>query len=198
MEKSSLPYASDNLTARPLEHYLARFRLADTAEIAARTGVSIEGHTLTLTLLGEPRRVTWPDFTDDGWSDRDRILALRFLLDGKRPGASDAFLTYRELPWGETYDRQFHARCINRLAGVYGRRAEAFAEGCRRLGGVPSGRTGTGYTVEFMPGLRVQLLLWEADEEFPASAQILFSDNFPAAFSAEDCVYVCEYILKRL
>ena len=198
MDKQNLPYDADNLTARPLEHYLERFRSTELSEIAARTVLPAEGNTLTLTLLGEPRRVTWPDFADEGWTDKDRILALRFLLDGKRPGAAVGFLTYRELPWGETYDRQFHARCIARLAGTYGTRAKAFSDACVRLGGRPVGKTGTGYAVEFMPGLTVQLLLWEADEDFPASAQILFSDNFPAAFSAEDCVYVCEYILKRL
>ena len=198
MDKSSLPYGSDNLTGRPLEHYLEQFRASDIADIASRTGLPLEGNTLTCTILGEQRRITWPDFADEGWTDKDRILALRFLVDGKAPGASSGFLTYRELPWGETYDRQFHGRCIDRLAGTYGTRAAAFSAACEKLGGRPVGKTGVGYAIEFMPGLTVQLLLWEADEDFPASAQILFSDNFPQAFSAEDCVYVCEYILKRL
>ena len=34
-------------------------------------------------------------------------------------------------------------------------------------------------------GLNVQIILWGPDEEFPPSAQMLFSDNFPFSFSAE-------------
>mgnify|MGYP000594588565 CR=1 FL=1 len=30
------------------------------------------------------------------------------------------------------------------------------------------------------------MILWEGDEEFPPSSQILFSDNFPVSFQAED------------
>ena len=35
-------------------------------------------------------------------------------------------------------------------------------------------------------GLFVRLILWEGDEEFPASAQILFSSNFSTAFETYD------------
>jgi len=32
----------------------------------------------------------------------------------------------------------------------------------------------------------MRFILWEGDEEFPPSAQILFEDNFPYAYQAED------------
>ena len=44
---------------------------------------------------------------------------------------------------------------------------------------------------------RFCLILWEGEPEegFPPSAQILFSDNFPAAFSAEDVAYVGDIVM---
>ena len=51
-----------------------------------------------------------------------------------------------------------------------------------------------GYQVEFLPGLFMQILVWEGDDEFPPNSQILFSDNFAEAFAAEDRV-VCADIL---
>lgn len=198
MDKNHLPYAANNLTGRPLEHYMEIFRSCDTGEIAERTGAPLSVGTFTLTMLGEERAVTWPDFANEGWKDKDRILALRFLVDGKKPAPAGGFVTYRELPWGEVYDRQFHARCIDRLTGTFGTRIADFSRACESLGGRPTGKNCAGYELEFMPGLFVRLLLWEGDEDFPASAQILFSDNFPQAFTAEDCVIVTEYILSRL
>ena len=46
------------------------------------------------------------------------------------------------------------------------------------------------YEFEFINGYFVQFILWAGDDEFPPSAQILFSDNFPLSFSAEDMAVV--------
>ena len=38
------------------------------------------------------------------------------------------------------------------------------------------------------------MILWEGDEEFPPSSQILFSDNFPVSFQAEDMAVMGDVI----
>ena len=85
-----------------------------------------------------------------------------------------------------------------RLAGTFGTRPQAFAAACEKLGGTKLTSSALAYEICFMKDLYLQFYLWEGDEEFPASTQILFSDNFPDTFSAEDRVFVCEYILNRL
>ena len=44
----------------------------------------------------------------------------------------------------------------------------------------------------------MSFLLWAGDEDFPPSAQILFDDNFPAAFTAEDLAAACGAAVDRL
>ena len=44
--------------------------------------------------------------------------------------------------------------------------------------------------------LYVRFILWEGDEEFPASSQVLFSSNFPAAFGAYDLAEVGEICIN--
>ena len=54
----------------------------------------------------------------------------------------------------------------------------------------------------------MNLNLWKAcgcalysgrgDEEFPPSAQILFSDNFPLAYAAEDAAYIGDVVLDYM
>ena len=46
------------------------------------------------------------------------------------------------------------------------------------------------YELEFMKDLYIRFIIWAGDEEFSPSAQILFSDNFPTSFTAEDLAYV--------
>lgn len=197
MEKN-LPYRMDNLTGAPLDHYLGRLKEADPTEIAERTGLPFADGKFTLTVLGEERTVTFPDFADEGWRDKDRILFARYLLEGRKAAPHAGFKTYRELPWGQVYETPFRGRCQLRLAGTFGARPAAFAAACEKLGGRRLESSAVAYELCFLPGLYLQFYLWEGDEEFPASAQILFSDNFPQAFTSEDCVYVCEYVLGKM
>jgi hypothetical protein len=194
----NLPYRMDNLTGAPLDHYLGKLKEADPREIAERTGLAFDGEKFTLTVLGEERSITFPDFADEGWRDKDKILFARYLLEGKRVAAATGYKTYRDMPWGEVYDTPFRGRCQLRLAGTFGTRPAAFAAACEKLGGRKLESSAVAYEIEFLPALTLQFYLWEGDEEFPASTQILFSDNFPDTFSAEDRVFVCEYILNRL
>ena len=56
----------------------------------------------------------------------------------------------------------------------------------------------TAYEVEIFPEYKVQMILWEGDEEFPPSSQILFSDNFPVSFQAEDMAVMGDVIIGSL
>ena len=42
------------------------------------------------------------------------------------------------------------------------------------------------------------MILWEGDDEFPPSSQILFSDNFPVSFAAEDMAVMGDVIIGSL
>jgi hypothetical protein len=55
-----------------------------------------------------------------------------------------------------------------------------------------------GYEIELFDGFFIRFQIWGGDEEFPPSSQILFSDNFPAAFHAEDLVVACDVIIGTM
>ena len=59
-------------------------------------------------------------------------------------------------------------------------------------------RSDCGWEVDLMEGLAIQFLLWLGDDEFPPNAQILFSDNFRWAFTAEDLANVGDIVLNRM
>ena len=193
-----IPYNKNNITERPLEHYMGLFREADPAEMAARTGVHYDGKSFHLQVMGQERIISWPDFEDEGWGAKDKILFLHYLLEGKKVDPVSEFAAYNELPWGDVYDKNFRGRCVRRLVGMFGNRLDAFHEVCKKFGGTPTTGSGVGYDIEFMPGLFIKLIIWEGDEEFPSSGQILFSKNFPDAFAAEDRVIVCELMLSLM
>ncbi len=188
----------------PIEHYKTAFAAADPAEMSRRSGVAWADGSFSLTLLGRPVTLSWPDmtvrFADDGReaAQNTRILLSRLVLEGTLVGSGGRFLAYTEMPWGEIYAQQFRGRCILRLAGTYGADLAGFDAAAARVKGVRAKGGDRAWDVPFLPGLSVRLILWEGDEEFRASAQILFSDNFPSAFTAEDIAVAGDVILNAM
>lgn len=202
---------NNNKELVPLEHYLDEYKKADPCEISRRTGFSFdeERHVFRVTFLGRLYEISHPEFEitalDEAYgysplleTNPAKILAVRFLLEGAEAVRFGKFLTYREVPWGEVYYRQFNGRCMMRLAFSYGNKLESFCQAMEKMGAVKIKAGDAGYQFEIFPGYCVQFLLWEGDDEFPPSSQILFSDNFPGAFHAEDLVVVCDVAIGTL
>lgn len=196
-------YGKNNKEELPLEFYLEKYRAGDPEEMAARCARPYDraAGTLTMELLGERFAVSHPDFTITGprsLTNPERILFLRYLLDGRCVPPGGRYLAYQELPWGEVYLQQFTGRCIKRFAFSYGGRPDLLRRVMERLPANPISRSDAGYEVELMEGLTIQFLLWLGDEEFPPNAQILFSDNFRFAFTAEDIANIGDIVLGRM
>ena len=179
----------------PFEHYVALYGKLDPAEAAARCGVRFdhEKKCFQMRLLDADYELSYPEFAisgpEDGFALRNlpaQMLLIRFLLEGRASKSSGAFLTYREMPWGEVYIKPFTGRCLTRAAFTFGTRLAAFRRAMENTRAIPIKNGDAGYQIEVMPGYEIRLIVWEGDDEFPPNAQILFSDNFPQAFSAED------------
>ena len=206
-----LGYGKDSKERLPWEHYLSQYQESDPKEIAARLGISYdeEQKYFTLKVLGTVYQISWPDFQvrheadDMGFYPLEtmtyaRTLTIRFLLNGAEASGTGKFKTYREMPWGEVYLRQFDGRCIKRLAFSYGNRIKDFQAIMEHMHCVPVKNGDIAYKLEIFPDYLVQMILWEGDDEFPPSSQILFSDNFPISFQAEDMAVMGDVIIGSL
>lgn len=206
-----LGYGKDSKERLPWEHYLSQYQEADPKEIAERLGISYneEEKSFTLKFLGTTYQISWPDFQvsheadDMGFYPLEtmtyaRTLTIRFLLNGAEASSTGKFKTYREMPWGEVYLRQFDGRCIKRLAFSYGNRIKDFQAIMEHMHCVPVKHGDIAYQLEIFPDYLVQMILWEGDDEFPPSSQILFSDNFPISFQAEDMAVMGDVIIGSL
>lgn len=204
-------YEKDNKERVPFEHYKEEYVKRDPQEISVRTGFpySQEKQCFAVRFLGKDYEVGFPEFTvkrteeDDGYCpllamNAAQIFVIRFLLEGAQASGTGKFMTYRDIPWGEVYYRQFNGRCMMRLAFSYGNKLDAFRAACKKLGAAEIKAGDAAYEFEVFEGFFVRFQLWGGDDEFPPSSQILFSDNFPAVFHAEDLVVACDIIIGTL
>ena len=207
----NVAYDKDNKERVPFEHYKEEYRKKDPLEISSRTGFpySEERSCFTVSFLGKDYEIGFPEFTvvalkeNTDWCPLTemtaaQILVIRFLTEGCQVSGTGKFLSYREIPWGEVYYRQFNGRCMMRLAFSFGNRLDVFCRALSNMGAREIEAGDAGYEIELFRGFFIRFQLWEGDEEFPPSAQILFSDNFPAAFHAEDLVVACDIIISTM
>lgn len=207
------PYEKDNKERIPLEHYLSKYRNIDPKEAAERCGVEYdeEKQQFHIRLMGFRYLVDFPEFAVHKEDENEegafllldmvpaKIIVLRFLISAQVVKSSGKYLTYREVPWGEVYFRQFEGRCLMRLKFGFGFKLDKFAEGMEKIPGVKKLSLGdVSYEFEFINGLHVRFILWAGDEEFPPSSQILFEDNFPYAYQAEDLAVVGDISISTL
>lgn len=199
-----MPVIENNKEMVPFEHYVGLFQKLDPTEASARCKVPFDGNAFRMKLLDAEYTVSWPEFAIS--SDNEsafalhnlpaQMLLMRFLLEGRACEASGAFLTYREMPWGEVYIKPFTGRCLTRAAFTFGTRLDAFRRAMASTRAIEIANGDAGYQIEVLPGYFIRLIVWEGDDEFPPNAQILFSDNFPQAFSAEDRTVVGDIVIS--
>ena len=119
-----------------------------------------------------------------------KTLILRYLMQGKGVGPSDKYITYREVDGGNVYYSNFYGRCLLRLSKTFGNNINKFKEVFKNLGAQEVSMGDAAYKFRFLNNIYVIFALWEGDEEFTPSSQILFNSNVPFYFTAEDLAVV--------
>lgn len=190
----------------PFQHYLQQFQQMDPEDAVRRLEIPFDGKAFTLRFLNQTYTITWPEYTiSSGDPDafalgklQAQTFLLRYLLTGKHLPAAGGWKTFRQLPWGEVYLQPFNGRCIRRSAVTFGRDLNKFEAASRKLAGVAIHQGDKGFEFPVVQDYRIRLSVWEAAEEFPPNAQILFSDNFAAGFLADESVAAAELLIGAL
>ena len=192
------------------EYHLNKYRALDPYEASVRSGVEFdpEHSRFILHSLGYRLYAEWPEFKlepdDRGncpkalYDFQMQVLVLRVLYLGVAVPSAGTFKAYRELPWGDVYDTNFKRRCIDRLAGKFGTKLEVFIKAAESLGSVSLDFGDAAFDFSFPGDVTCRLILWTADDEFPPSAQILFSDNSQFMYNAEDLASVGDVVISAL
>lgn len=204
-------YEKNNLVQQPYSIYLKRYQEANPSEISNRLQIPYfeEITSFYIRFLGRNYYILHPGFEiKNSTQDKDiytleqdiqaKILLLHYFLEGDGVPFAGTMISYHDLPWGEVYYRQFQKRCIFRLARTYGNHLDIFKKVLGSLNAVPADYGDSAYKFELMNGLWLCFILWQGDEEFAPTAQILFSDNFTTAFMAEDVAYIGDIVMNYM
>ena len=184
----------------PFEYYEGLFQKLDPQEVARRLAdVSWDGAAFTVKLLGTTYQITWPNYSITPQTVLPvQTFLLRYLLESKTVAWKGTWKTFREMPWGEMYITPYTGRVLTRAAFTFGTRVAAFKAACEKMGAMALPHGDAGYQFDFIGGYQIQIMVWEGDEEFPPSAQVIYSDNFEDGFGAEDRVVAGDILISTI
>jgi len=127
-----------------------------------------------------------------------KIILLHYLLTATGVPLTDRWVAFREFPGGLGYDAAFQARANQRLAATFGERLPAFETAARGLGGMPLDVGDMAFTFDLLPRVRVAVVIYAADEEFPASANLIFDGATGDYLPTEDIAVLGDIVAGRL
>ena len=189
----------------PFAHYEELFRQLDPADVTGRLPETCwDGKEFIVKLLNREYAISHPNYAiralDDGKLPPlpTQTFLLRYLLEGKTVAWAGQWKTFREMPWGEMYIKPYTGRVLTRAAFTFGTRVSAFRAAAEKMGAEPVKHGDAGYQFDLIGGYRMQILVWEGDDEFPPNAQVLYTDNFAEGFAAEDRVVAGDILITHI
>lgn len=137
----------------------------------------------------------------EGWHDpphEEKILILQYLTWSSGLPLQGRWLSFLELPGGPHHFAPFRQEALLPLARSFGARPESFVAAARSLGGKPIALGHAGMVIPAFPRLPLAFILWRGDEEFSATANILFDASAPAYLPTASLYMLGIAVAKRL
>lgn len=108
-----------------------------------------------------------------------RLSALWYLVRAAEAPPTGTLVKPSGLPGGEIYFRGTHVLPLEKLAGKYAADAPGFLAAGARMGGRAAAYGDAAVELRPLPRVPTTAILWTADEEFPARADLLFDASAP-------------------
>jgi hypothetical protein len=183
---------------------LKKFRACSLEDMAHYSGYPVEDNNLSVDFLGRHYFVEYPSGkfrarSESGSSDElsisNQILILHYLANLTETVETGKLISYKELPGGDIYIQPFTHRAIDPLVRIFGADPDKLLEVATHLGGQSNRHGDVGVTFRIFPRIPVTLILWRADDEFPASGNILFDSSAPLILPTEDYAVLASVVV---
>ena len=143
------------------------------------------------------------DFSDQTENEKEiplqeQVLILHYMLAPAMPAPTNLWIAYREIPGAAFYFGAFVKRAVDPLKKVFGDNLAGFTRAAQKLHPQEIDNGDVGFEFRVLPGVPLQLILWAADDEFPAEANILFDKNIGRVLSPEDVAWLACMVVYRL
>lgn len=194
---------TDNYT-RIVQENLDRFYRSLPLDPASRMGAKAEGDTFRLDAFGDPCRISPEGIKLDGTPAPPILgilISLYALHAGSDPLRTLPLRSYKEFPGSMPYAGAFVTHTEQILVAHATAIQASIDQILDRLSGeaAPGGVGGDfSFLVRPLPKIALCYIFYQADEEFPASATCLFSQNADVFLPIDGLADVGEYTSRKI
>jgi hypothetical protein len=114
------------------------------------------------------------------------LIILHYLIGAMSMEPTGNLVSFRELQGGEVYWLAYEGRSITRLQDFFGERPEALNEAVQGLQHKRASMGDSGFIIQALPKVPVTVAVWGADDELPASANVLWDETVKFYLHTED------------
>jgi hypothetical protein len=131
-----------------------------------------------------------------------KIMLLTTLLthytQAKPTPKANKLIKFKDIPGGHAYEGAFVERAICPVAEYFGEKPEDLPRAAKLLGGKNLSLGEVSAEIEGLKGIPLTYILWAADSEFSASANILYDESASSYLPTEDLGVLGELTTARL
>ena len=113
-----------------------------------------------------------------------------FWFSKENPKVSGEMIPFRDVKGAAVFDPAFQKLVLKPLAAEFNGRLNEFKAACESLGGEPISYGDAAYLITVCGKLKSSVIFWDGDDEFPATANILFDKNITDFTHVETVVTV--------
>ena len=118
--------------------------------------------------------------------------------DAKPIPESLKLISFRRLPGGYAYYNAFLRRAVNSIQKIFGSKPERLVESAKFLSGSEAEYGDYSVKIRSLPLVPITIVLWAENQEFEASANILFDSSISNYLSTEQVAMLSELTCARL
>lgn len=188
-----------------LDKALREFKLIDPAWAASRSGASysFERRSFSLGFFGEPYTVSYPlgevrrpDKSAAG--GREALILLHYLVNAVGTPVQEEWVAYRDLPGARYHEPAFVADVERPLSLGLAGRLEEFRDWAAKAARFLELPGDVAAAWDVLPRVPLLVIFNERDEEFPASARVLYDVSAPDYLPTEDLEVIAELAVLRI
>ena len=207
----SLPNQRNYELALELAYKLAREQLAkiDNIEQQCRKADAQYQRTdsqeiITINYLNRPYLIALPEAeislvdSEDKVPIRDKVLILHYFISAKGTPLANEFITYKELPGGNTYFPTFSKRTTKPILKNFSQNPSLLIQAAANLGGYKAEYGDVAVTIKAFSRVPITIVLWQGDDELAPEGSVMFDSTISDYLSSEDITILCETITWKL
>jgi hypothetical protein len=126
----------------------------------------------------------------EGVDEGAETVLIHYLHTADGSDISGSWASLADLPAGSFYRHAYQGYSGDYLASIVQNELEPLRTACQSMGGKAGNYGDISYSFHVLPRLDLLLVYHRGDEEFPPSAQVLFSSNAGHVLPTDLCAYV--------